>query len=43
MNIQMEEIMSFIKKSITNGLHIIIVGCGKVGTTLVEQDRKSVV
>lgn len=33
----MEEIMSFIKKSITNGLHIIIVGCGKVGTTLVEQ------
>ena len=37
MNIQMEEIMSFIKKSITNGLHIIIVGCGKVGTTLVEQ------
>ena len=29
--------MSMIKKPITRGLHIIIVGCGKVGTTLVEQ------
>lgn len=29
--------MRFGKKTITNGLHIIIVGCGKIGTTLVEQ------
>lgn len=32
--------MSLLKKSSTNGLHIIIVGCGKVGTTLVEQLSK---
>lgn len=29
--------MAFIKKPTTEGLHIIIVGCGKVGTTIVEQ------
>ena len=32
--------MRKLKKPLHTGLNIIIVGCGKVGTTLIEQLRK---